>query len=272
MKKTAGIFLTTTFLGLATHAGAAILITDDFNNLASGANLQTRTPDGVNFVNNINGNGWSTNTSLMTGNGSGGLNALDSATRNALIDLGSSNYFTTNPGVYTLSATLRTPAGNAGTSWVGIGFSTGNTLDQSFNGLGGGPFVFQRNNGVVAAFAGPDAVNGSTAASVTTGVAHTFVVTLNTVATRWTVDVTVDGVALDLDGGGAGTAFTYGPGLNPVTTRYLGIAMAFNNDATATQTLDNFSFQGPLPVPEPGALAMAAAAAGMAVMRRRRRA
>lgn len=270
MKSFIGIALGGLILGLASQAGAAILITDNFSSLPSGGTLQTRTPDGTSFLNNVNSNGWTTNSILFSGNGSGGLSAGNSASRNALIDLGAS-YFVTNPGVYTLSVTLSTPTGQTGTSWVGLGFSPNNIENQSFNGLGAGPFLFQRNNGSVITFAGPDATNGSTPQTVTTGVAHTFLITLNTSGARWTVDATIDGTPIDLNGTGtAGDTFTYAAGANPVNTRYVGIAMAFNNDSSTTQTLDNFSFTGPVPVPEPTVASLVVAVSGLWMMHRRR--
>ncbi len=269
MKAFIGIPLGAWILGLAGQAGAAVLITDNFNNLGSGATLQTRTPDGTSFVNNVNGTGWSTITVLFSGNGSGGLSAVDSSNRNAFFDLGA-NYFVTNPGVYTLSVTMTTPAGQTGTSWVGLGFSPNNTFDQSFNGLGGGPFVLHRNTGAVLAFAGPNATNGSSSIATTAGTAQNFVITLNTALANWTMDTTINGVAVDLNGAAAGSTYTYGAGLNPAGLRYIGLAMAFNNDSATSQTVDNFSFTGPVPVPEPAAATLAAAAAGGLLLRRRR--
>lgn len=265
MKKLVGLPLCG--LLLASHAGAVVLISDNFNNLASGGTLQTRTPDGTSFINNVNSNGWSTNSIVFSGNGSGGLSVNNFASRNVLIDLGA-GYFTTNPGVYTLTVTMTTPVGQTGTSWAGIGFTPINTIDQSFNGLNSSPWLLHRNTGITQIFGGPNATNGSSAINTTTGTPHTFVLRLDTSTPLWTVQATIDSVAVDLNGASAGETFTYGS--NPTGIRYIGIATAFNNDSSSIQTLDNFLFEGPVPIPEPTGASLAAAAAGMCLLRRRR--
>ena len=265
MKKLVGLPLCG--LLLASQAGAVVLVSDNFSGLTSGQTLQTRTPDGTNFINNVNSNGWSTNSIVFSGNGSGGLAVNNFASRNVLIDLGA-GYFTTNPGVYTLSVTMTTPTGQTGTSWAGIGYTPINTLDQSFNGLNSAPWLLHRNTGNVQVFGGPDATNGTSAIATTTGAAHTFVLRLDTSTPQWTVQATIDSVAVDLNGASAGTTFTYGT--NPTAIRYIGIATAFNNDSSSIQTLDNFLFEGPVPIPEPAGVSLAAAAGGMFLLRRRR--
>jgi hypothetical protein len=246
-------------VGSSTRASAATIISDNFDNLASGANLNGRTPTVS------NGKPWVSTTATLLGNGAGGLNADTLQSKSGSIDLGA-GYLSSNPGIYDISADLTQPAGGAGSSWVAVGLASGNDVANNFVGNNGAPWVLYRYNGQVVIFAGPANTQTALTTTATTGVAHNFKLELDTTPPSWTLNAFLDGAQLDLNGAAAGTAFTYTT--NPTASHYAGLSTG-TNGAGATATVDNVVVTGP--VPEPGSAVMIVAALGLTTLRRRHR-
>src|SRR4051794_8886823 len=90
-------------LAAGTTAQGAVLVSDNFNTVASGASLSGRTP-----ATTLNGAQWIAPATNLKGNGTGGLNADVGINGGAGLDLGT-GFFANNPGVYDLSVDLTEP-------------------------------------------------------------------------------------------------------------------------------------------------------------------
>ncbi|MGE9268634.1 MAG: hypothetical protein ACQKBY_11095 [Verrucomicrobiales bacterium] len=223
----------TTFLAVlgsfcyASVSQAAILVSDNFDNVASGAGINGRSEDGVNFINEVNDNSWVTNTTQIRGDGAGGLLANPQYARNILLDMGA-GYFVSNPGVYQISMDVTTPVGGTGDSWFGIGFTSAQVDNEALNVLGASPWLLYRNTGDVIAFAGPGA-NYSYTTTASQGATHNFVIQLDTSGSQWLATAFIDGAQLDMNiGNTSSEEFPYGT--NPESIRYIGFSTGLNGD------------------------------------------
>jgi hypothetical protein len=256
----------------AGSAGAATLISDNFNDVASGGSLNGRTPQTT-----LNGAKWTASTVDFLGNGGGGLAVDVSQSKSANLDLGA-NFFANNPGVYDLSAEITVPTlTNPAASWIALGFAQGQAggvwtdVGQNHVGANGAPWLLWRMNGQEVVFGGPSNAPTLLTPSVTTGTSHTFTIELDTTGANWAVNAFLDGVQQDLNGTGAGNSFTYAT--NP-TSRFVAVSTGVNQAAgtnIGTGTLDNFVLTGPTPVPEPGTLGLVGVGLGWLAAGRRRR-
>lgn len=249
-------------VGGVSAARGATLYADNFDDVALNTSINGRVPQ------TSSGAVWVAPSDSFRGNGAGGLSADTSITRSASINVGN-GYLAAFPGVYEISAALTQPAGQPGTaqSWVGVGFaSTQNTNDQ-FVGIGGAPWALYRANGNVNVYPGPGITITPTTVTATTGTAHVIRLVLDTSTPAWTLNAFVDATQVDLNGGNAGSTYTYTT--NPVTARYASLATGVSG-GTTTATVDNFLLTGP--VPEPGTAGAAIVAGGLLLSARRRRA
>jgi len=258
---------------VAGSAGAATLVSDNFNDVASGAGLSGRTPQTT-----VNGAKWGATTVTFLGNGSGGLSADVSQNKTAYLDLGA-NFFANNPGVYDLSLDMSLPTVTSPSqSWVAIGFAQGLTgggwdVGQNFVNTNGAPWVLWRMNGQEIVFAGPANTNQLLTlndATTATGTSRNFKIELDTTGAAWRVNAFLDGVQQDLNGAAAGNSYTYTS--NP-TSRYIAMSTGLNTAAgtNGIGTVDNFLLTGPTPVPEPGTVGLLAVGLGWLAAGRRRR-
>lgn len=257
---------------VAGSAGAATLISDNFNDLASGGSLNGRTPQTT-----MNGAKWTATTVDFLGNGSGGLAVDVSQSKAAILDLGS-NFFANNPGVYDLSLDVTVPTlTNPAASWVAVGFAQGTgggvwtDVGQNHVGGNGAPWVLWRMNGQEVVFGGPSNAPTLLTTNVATGTSHTFTMELDTTGANWTVSGFLDGVQQDLNGAAAGNSVTYAT--NP-TSRFIAMSTGVNQAAgtnIGTGTVDNFMLTGPTPVPEPGMVGAVVVGLGWLAAGRRRR-
>jgi hypothetical protein len=254
------------FAGTASRSGAALLVADNFDTVASGANINGRVPP------TNNGRAWAAattataTTTTLLGNGAGGLSGDSAGASNALIDLGA-GYLSANKGVYSISTDITQPSGVGTSSWLALGFAQGADPTNNFVGNNGAPWVLFRLNGQAITFAGPSNTNAAlttATGAVSVGVTHTFRLDLDTTPPAWTLNGFVDGVQQDFNGATAGNTFVYAS--NPIATRYVGIGVG-NNGAGAIGTFDNFSASGP--VPEPATAGLLLAGGGLLAARRR---
>jgi hypothetical protein len=261
-------------LGAGTAAHGAVLVSDNFDSVATGSNINGRTPNTT-----VNGAKWVASTADFFGNGAGGLNADSRLTRSGFVDVGS--YLSSNPGLYELSLDINQPSTlPSDTSWIGFGFAQGSTalggapdVSQQLVTNNGAPWMLFRLNGQVITFGGPSNTNQANTTTASLGSTHNFKLQLDTAAARWTVNAFLDGAQLDLNGATAGNTYTYAAGSNPTASHLVGIATAQNvNQVGAVGTIDNFVLTGPAPVPEPGTVGLlGAAGVGLLARRRRRR-
>jgi len=241
---------------------SAILIQDNFDGASTSSSINERAPS----LNLVNSNNWVARPAPTTifGNGTGGVSMDTSLNQMGAISLGT-NYFTTNPGVYQLSYTIKHPT-SYGDSWIGFGFTGGLNVEQNFTNVdnAAGPWMFYRASGAVIVRS--TGSGGSvTLSSLAAGSSNTFMFELDTTSAQWSYNFYVNGQVQDLNGAAAGTAFTYGVGANPNITN-LAIGTGFLNGG-GTSTGDNFTFAL---VPEPSHVVMLAVSAGMLALRRRR--
>jgi hypothetical protein len=268
------LFVGASLLGLfgaGMTAQGATLVSDNFDNLASGANINGRTP-----TTTLNGATWITGTSTFLGNGSGGLSADSTKTQSAYVDIGT-GYLSSNPGVYDLSLDITNPSGVAGSSWIGFGLAPdiatgGVNPGQNLATASAAPWLLFRVNGQEIVFQGPGnsgvAAYTSNSGVVSTGTAHTFRIQLDTTGANWTLNSYLDGNQLDLNAGSA-TSSTYTYATNPTTSHYVALSTGVNG-AGGVGTVDNLVLTGPVPVPEPGTIGLLGAA-GVGLLARRRR-
>jgi len=240
---------------------AAVLISDNFDTVATSADINGRAP----VVNTINGNAWSATTSSILGSGSGTLIGNPATlSHSASIDLGA-DYLTDNPGLYSLSSQFSFPSGSSALGWVGMGFTPSASTAQNFVGNNGSPWLLYRANGTVIFFGGPNTLDGTTLGTLATGSAHNFELELDTSGSQWLANVYIDGVQYDLNGSAAGMSFALGSAAN--FSHYIGLATGVNGTTTVSGTIDNFVFEA---VPEPRVTLLLGLSFGMLFMRRRR--
>lgn len=253
------LFSATALLTCAASSHGATLIEDNFDNLLSGQNLHNRTPS-----TSLAGGPWTTVAAdtRLTGDGSGGVTVIYGTSRSFSIDLGSNDYFTTNPGIYELSIDITAPPAQASESWFLLGLSSATTVNASQSGAhvsnASGPFFIYRLNGDVEVFAGPANTNSLTntgsnpSLSAVTNTLHTFTIRLDTTAPAWAFQILLDGDAVDL-GSTGNTTYTYAPGDNP-DLRHLMLSTGGGAVTSPTATIDNFRFAL---IPEPSSTLLA---------------
>ncbi len=235
-------FILCSFLFPAGIASASILVSDSFSGSGT-SDLNGYTPDtGANWVAYSPGvdNGWKVSGgnaylgSATTSNGMGG------------VALGAS-YFSSNPNVYTLEATLS--LSNTDTDWVGIGFSQNSSTSTNGYYSGGGtegrPWMFLRGNGEANVRAG--GATGTNLSKVTgnSTTNATLKLVLDTSVTQWTVDGFINGTQMDLNGGSAGMTYAYSS--NPTTIGNVGLSASAGVDGL----VHDFSLSV---IPEPSTL------------------
>ena len=259
-------YLFPTLLAATGLAHSAILIQDNFDDASTSSSINGRAP-GLNLVNSST---WvarpaPTTPTAIFGNGAGGVSMDTTLNQMAGLSLGS-GYFATNPGIYQLSYTINHPS-NYGASWVGFGFAGGLNVSENFTHAdnAAGPWMFYRANGQVVVRATGPGGSVTLPGTYDFGTAHTFMFELDTTNPQWSYNLYVDGVAQDLNGATAGTAFTYGVGANPTITN-LAIGTGFSGTG-GTSTGDNLTFAV---VPEPSHAVMLLVSAGAFALRRRR--
>lgn len=257
-------------MACAPLAEAVTLIQDSFDTLSLDENLNGRTPDV-----SLAGGTWLTNSINLRGDGDGGVKAFYNFSRSISIDLGS-GYFTTNPGIYQLSMSLKSHEADAN-SWVGIGF-TENAMDSSSlstQGNGARAWMMMRQSGQVNVYAGPGTTNaltnGTGLPSIATDntVAHTFTLVLDTSQPNWTLQLLVDGTAVGL-GVAGNTTYTFDGELSDLQYLMIGASQGGVDSPSGVATIDDFSFSGPPPVPEPSSVALIAFSGAGCFLRKRR--
>ncbi|RYD37237.1 MAG: PEP-CTERM sorting domain-containing protein [Verrucomicrobiaceae bacterium] len=258
-------------LALSGAASCAVLISDSFGDLASGAGLNGRAPE-----TSTAGGNWiapNTGTSLQ-GNGTGGVILDYTAGNSAGFDLGAS-YITNNPGIYELRLTVTHPSSINNQSWAALAFST--SLNTASTPSGNGrPWIFYRQNGNITVSANatstiPANNISASATGATTGTSHTLRLVLDaSVPANLTFLAFVDDYEFDLNGGTAGTAYPY---VTSTVPRYVLFSMGFPDEASASSTpstVEQFQLHFTA-VPEPSAALLAATGACCLSGRRRRR-
>ncbi|MDF3130255.1 PEP-CTERM sorting domain-containing protein [Kiritimatiellaeota bacterium B1221] len=205
------------------HVSAEVLVSDSFEG-AGTSSLNGYTPDtGATWVAYSPGvdQGWKV---------SGGNAYMGSASINngmGGVELGA-NYFSNNPNVYTLEATLT--ISSTDTNWYGIGFSqtavTGSSGYYAGGGTEGRPWIFLRGNGEANVRAG--GATGTNLSKVTgnSTTNATLKLVLDTSVANWTVDGYINGTQMDLNGGSAGMTFAYSS--NPSNIGNVGMSASAN--------------------------------------------
>ncbi|WAC20518.1 PEP-CTERM sorting domain-containing protein [Luteolibacter sp. SL250] len=263
------VLMPSCLLALSGLAPGVVLISDSFDNLASGAGLDGRTPE-----TSVAGGNWiapGTGAGLQ-GDGAGGIILDYSSGSSAGFDLGSS-YITSNPGIYDIRLTVTHPVFN-NQSWAALAFST--TLNTASTPSGNGrPWIYYRQNGNISVSANatstiPANNIGAGTTGATTGAPHTLRLVLDaTIPTALTFRAFVDSYEFDLNGATAGNTYTYGTSTVP---RYVLFSMGFPDAGSAssqTSSVGQFELHF-TPVPEPSAVLLAAAGACFLSRRRRR--
>lgn len=236
-------YYTIIFLFLSPITRSQTILFDSFGSPGDGnAELVGRTPDttpGPNWTGaQFN---WDTVNGTALYNGS--FNAMAGVTL-------SNNYFQINPGMYELSLDLTLSGVGTNTSWIAIGFSeTINTSSnrgyyQANSTNEGDPWLFLRENGDAEV-----RVGGSTTIGTSSGnnvIGSNLLLTLDSTQPSWVVTAAVDGVAIDLNGGSAGTAYEFST-TNPINVKSVGIGSA--SGISGNNTLDNFKLTL-APIPE----------------------
>jgi hypothetical protein len=239
-------------------AQAVTLIQDSFETLAADGTLNGREPDL-----SLAGGTWLTNSVNFKGDGDGGMKVVYTASRSISIDLGD-GYLTTNPGVYELSMSLKSHDASSN-SWVGIGFTeqAGASTSLATAENAAQAWVMMRQSGSVHVYAGPGTggalTSGTDLPSVSTSssLVHTFTLVLDTSLPQWTLQMLLDGTAVDLGSTGNKT-YTFGGELAGLRYLMIGASQGGVASPTGTAIIDNFSFSGPEPIPEPTSAALIA--------------
>lgn len=254
-------------------AHAVTLISDSFAGMADGANLVGRTPE----VSNAGGV-WTGSTANLLSNGTGGLEATYATSptsnnqRTASINLGA-GYLAANKGIYELSMDVTHPTtSTSNTSWVGIGFLENNTNTSTLVSNNASPWMMYRMNGNVNVYGGtgisnqlvnnsPFSIHGGDL-----GGTYTMKLVLDTSAPNWVLRAFMGDYEFDLNGGAAGTAYTFET--NP-TSGYVGFGNGVNSTSEDLSVIDNFQLNFTA-VPEPSAALLAFVGCGGLLIRRRR--
>lgn len=239
----------------------SVLISDSF---ARTGYLNGSTPNVT--VNGANWIAFNNGTAATWKTSGSGVTADLSLIQTAGVDMGA-GYFTSHPGVYTLSADFTLPANSASTAWLSLGFITTGSLSASSAGgnmagsNGGWPFVIVRQNGDVKVggstlpgLSGPIILNSTSASGqiFTTGTPLTVSLVLNTALTHWTFDAYVGGVQLDLNGATAGNTYTFAT-TNP-DIQYVGLSDGGTGTSGVMAGVNNFSLLYDVPEPSTGSL------------------
>ncbi|MGE9268814.1 MAG: PEP-CTERM sorting domain-containing protein [Verrucomicrobiales bacterium] len=246
---------------------ATVVISDSFTGLGDGASLNGRTPE-----TSLLGGNWQSATANLLGDGAGGVeatfNSTDSA-RTAGIDLGV-GFLSANPGIYELSVDVFNP-GASDSSWLALGFTQGMNVASNLVGNAGNPWMLYRYTGNVNVYGG-GGVSNQRASEVpvathgaATGTMHNLKLILDTSAAAWTLQAFIDNYEFDLNGGSAGTTYTFAS--NPTSARYVSFGNGTNGVTTAGG-FDNFLLDF-TPVPEPSVLVLLGGL-GVGALRRRR--
>ena len=251
-------------LNLLSSASANIVFFDDFGTAPGTTELQGRTPvttpgnDWLAFNSNST-NGWKIQNGEALFLPTGTVNAM------AGIDLGA-NYFSSNPGVYSLKSTFSMTADSESTLWYGLGYSEFISQGQNRGfyetsvSNEGKPWMFMRQNGELnVRVAGNSSVYSQTGYDVSS---FEMELVLDTTPTNWTVDAFYNGTQLDLNGASIGMSYTYST--NPTLA-----AVGLSAPDGVIGTVQSITLQT---VPEPStyALLLGLFSLGVMVTRRRR--
>jgi hypothetical protein len=219
-----------------------VLIHDTFSSATSTA-LNGSTPTVT-----VNGAKWVAPTSLTYNSGTLTIPASTTA-ESSTIDLGS-GYFSSHPGVYTLSMTLTIPTGTS-TSWVGLGFFSTNATGSNPNAQSSSPMIMLRQNGGSIVYAnsanGGTAVTAASTSITNSGTAVTLTLVLDTSKTNWTFDAYIGSTQIDLNGSSTGSTYTYST--NPTSIEYVGLGSSIGSSAFAA-TISDFSLVTSVPEPK----------------------
>lgn len=254
---------------LGSEAKAATLISDNFNSGTSGDVLNATTPSTT-----VGGAAWTARTasdSAPVFNGSGGVSVpQDTFSSTSFIHLGSSHtdYFSINPGVYTLSMDVTLPTGGTSSNvYIDLGFTTEYPSTSAV--LTGNPMIRLRQDGRALVYEGVGATNNlytSAAGAYAAGSTFNLKLVLDTSVAAWTLDAFVGATQLDLNGGAAGNTFAFTT--NPTTLNGVGFGTYGNQAGVGDATVDNFQLSV---VPEPSsALLLGIGATVLGLIRRRR--
>jgi hypothetical protein len=212
----------------------AVLVQDDFSS-TSGA-LSGTMPDigpGSSWFAN---SGYTFTAAGKITNSSGGANL------GATIDMGSSGYFASNPGVYTLSMDVAFPADATGTAVYGVGFGAAASMTggQSFanSGYYGAPWIFMRADGRVQVRSNGTNLLANELGGFTIGSTYNLKLVLDTSEAIWKLEAYVGGTQLDLNGANTGLVYSFNDSTKLENIRYVGIAAT---QTGSVGTMDIFS-------------------------------
>jgi hypothetical protein len=227
--------------GIAAAQATTTLISDNFS--TSGA-LNGTTPQVT-----VAGAKWValTGTGAATSNGS--VLTVPAQNQSDVIDLGA-GYFTTNPGIYTISMDVTMPAGSS-TSFMGLGFVVNPVTSDNFgfatsnSGLnpgggtnGGSPWVCLTQSGALSVDSlASTYIYKSAAGAYPAGSTYTLKLVLDTSKPQWTMSAFINSAQLDINGVVPGQSYTFTT--NPTTIRYAGISTLTVTGNSST--VDNYS-------------------------------
>ncbi len=227
---------------LAAFGQTTTLISDPFN--TSGA-LNGTTPPIT-----VGGASWVAQTGTSAASG---VLTLPGSNQTDTIDLGA-NFFSSNPGVYSVSMDVTLPAGTSSLNGFGLGFvanpitavSMGSAasnpgLNPAGGANGGTPWMYLVQAGrVYVNRAGGTFIYQSAIGAYPSGSVHNMKLVLDTSTTQWTMTAYIDSVQVDLNGGLAGLAYTFTT--NPTDIRYVAIS---STTSVISASVDNFILTGP---------------------------
>lgn len=263
---------------MAPGVRAAVIYSDDFSSGTAGVpvNLNGTSPDAA-----PGGETWLSRTTAtaVTSNGT---------TANGLSGSTSSLPFTPVTGnIYRVAADI-SYSGTSSTVSVfgGMGFfnatASGAGTDVSYNTGETTPWIFIRGGHPSGASSnaqtgdistrinqGNGLVNSDTSLTVTTPVTLSLILD-TTVSTAWTLRAFYGNTELDINGGAAGTMFTYSSvasaALASGTTSITSVGLSNSNTASLTASWDNFILET---IPEPSSAMLALGGLGLCFIRRR---
>jgi hypothetical protein len=172
------------------------------------------------------------------------------------------NYFSNNPGIYTLTADVFFSSAMTASaqSWQ-IGFNNATSTSAGANrsllstdGHGGAPGIILRGDGQasVKAVNNISSVYNSSTGAFPANSVYALTLVLDTSSANWTTDAFIGSTQLDLNGVAAGNTYTYTT--NP-TIRYATIASTITTANQAEAYLDNFMLTF-TPIPEPSSFSL----------------